>query len=284
MPDNTVLVRRLRGSMAHTKLQDLNLSNAFLFAAALSDPETCRIVLQILLGKPIGSVAVNAEHSLLFSSDCRSIRLDIYADDVDGTHYNVEMQGENEGNLPERSRFHQAEMDALKLEPGEDFCLLEPNYVIFICCFDPFQKGLFRYTFTNRCQETDMALGDGTCKVFFNTKGRNVADVSHTLVNFLKYVENSTDECADALEDDAIKCIHTRVKHIKQSRDWRRKYMKFEELLRKEYKQGRESGAIDGENRMHTLISKMLENGEADKIPMLSDKVFLAEMYRKYNL
>ena len=54
--------------------------------------------------------------------------------------------------------------------------------------------------------------------------------------------------------------------------------MKFEELLRKEYRQGRESGTIDGENRMHTLVLEMLENGEVDKIPMLSDKDFLSEI------
>jgi len=94
--------------MARKKFQDLDLANAFLFAATMSNPDVCRLVLQILLGKTIGSVTVNAEHSMLFSPECRSIRLDIYADDEDGNHYNVEMQGENEGNLPKRSRFHQA--------------------------------------------------------------------------------------------------------------------------------------------------------------------------------
>lgn len=56
--------------------------------------------------------------------------------------------------------------------------------------------------------------------------------------------------------------------------------MRFEELLRKEYKQGHS----EGESRMYALISKMLESGEADKVPMLSDKAFLQEMYHKYNL
>lgn len=82
--------------MARKKFQDLDLANAFLFAATLSNPEICRLVLQILLGRTIGSFTVNAEHSMLFSTDCRSIRLDIYADDEDGNHYNVEMQGEND--------------------------------------------------------------------------------------------------------------------------------------------------------------------------------------------
>ena len=60
--------------------------------------------------------------------------------------------------------------------------------------------------------------------------------------------------------------------------------MRFEELLQKEYKQGHSEGCEAGEVRMHALISKMLESGEADRVPMLSDKAFLQEMYRKYNL
>lgn len=115
-----------------------------MFAAAMSDSVFCRMVLEILLGRKVKSVTVSTEHSMLFSSDCRSIRLDVYAKDAEGTHYNVEMQGTDKGNLPKRSRFHQAEMDALELHPGEDFSDLEPNYVIFICCFDPFGKGLYR--------------------------------------------------------------------------------------------------------------------------------------------
>jgi len=266
--------------MAQKKFQDLNLADAYLFAAVMSNPDVCRLVLQTLLGKPIGSVTVNAEQSMLFSSDCRSIRLDIYADDVDGNHYNVEMQGENEGNLPKRSRFHQAEMDALELRPSEGFNMLEPNYVIFICCFDPFGKGLFRYTFTNCCEEIVMQLGDGTKKVFFSTKGRNDADVSPELVNFLKYVENSTDECVEELDDDLVWQIHEYVKAIKKSREWRRKYMRFEELLRKERREGR----TENEARMLTLIAKMTEAGEADKLSQLTDKTFLQEMYHKYGL
>ena len=266
--------------MAQKKFQELNLANAFLFAAAMRDPVSCRIVLEILLGRKVKSVTVNTEHFMLFRSDCRSIRLDVYATDAEGSHYNVEMQGTDKGNLPKRSRFHQAEMDALELHPGEDFSELEPNYVIFICCFDPFGKGLYRYTFTNKCKENGMELGDETMKVFVSTKGKNHDDVSAELVHFLQYVENSTDECVEELNDDVVRLLHERIKRIKESREWERKYMTFEELLRDKFKEGRE----EGENRLLTLMMKMTEAGESDKIFMLTDKTFLEEMYLKYNL
>ena len=58
--------------------QDLDLSNAFLFAAAMSDPITCSLVLELILDRTMGTVMVQSEKSILYSSDFRSARLDVY--------------------------------------------------------------------------------------------------------------------------------------------------------------------------------------------------------------
>lgn len=91
------------------KFQDLNLSNAFLFAAALEDEDICKIVLQTILDEEIGDIQVKSERMILYNSDFKCVRLDIFASD-DERSYNIEMQNENENNLPKRSRYHQAEM------------------------------------------------------------------------------------------------------------------------------------------------------------------------------
>ncbi len=155
-----------------TKFQDLNLCNAFLFAATAQDPEACRTILQIVLEKDIPQVHVHTEHTVLFSSDYRMVRFDVYGEDELDVQYNIEMQNKNEGNLPHRSRYHHAEMDVSTLKPGMDFRQLKPSYVIFICTFDPFGKGLYRYTFTQRCEEVDIPLGDETRTIFLVQKGR----------------------------------------------------------------------------------------------------------------
>lgn len=258
------------------RFQDLNLADAYLFAAALEDSETCRLTLEILLGRKVSHVTVHTEYAVLFSKDYRSIRLDVYAKDDECGGYNVEMQGENERNHPKHSRYHQAQMDVMSLSPGSDFNELKPNYVVFICRFDPFGKGLFRYTFSNRCAETDLELGDGTVKIFLNTKGTNTADIPKELVHFLEYVENSTAECADKQDDDRIRHIHRRVTVVKESQKWERKYMTFGELLDKEHKKGRQIGIL--------LTQKMLEAGETDKISMLSDETFFEQMCHKYGI
>lgn len=273
--------------MTRRKFQELNLSNAYLFAATMEDEVTCKITLEMLLEVKIERVAVHVEHSLLYSQDYRSIRLDVYASDETGSMYNMEMQGENEGNLSKRSRYHQAEMDVLSLKPGEDFNSLGPNYVIFICCFDPFGKGLYRYTFTNKCVETGEELGDGTTKIFLSTKGRNAEAVPEVLVRFLRYLENSTDECAGE-KDDAVSKIHSRVATIKRDRSWESRYMRVEELMQQQYRKGIEQGIEQGEKqareRLVQLMKCLQEAGEQDKLSMLADEGFLEQMYEKYNI
>lgn len=77
--------------MTRRKFQELNLSNAYLFAATMEDEGTCRITLEMLLERKIEKVVVHVEHSMLYSQDYRSIRLDVYASDETGSIYNMEM-------------------------------------------------------------------------------------------------------------------------------------------------------------------------------------------------
>lgn len=217
--------------MANTKFKDLNLKNAFLFAAALQDSETCRIILEIILGKDIPALRVHTEHCLLYSSDFRSIRLDVYARDEVEISYNLEMQNGEKAELPKRSRFHQAEMDVASLKPGDSFRDMKPCYVIFICTFDPFDRGLYRYTFENRCREADFSLGDEACRIFLNTKGTNREEVPELLVDFLHYVEDSSDAFASRVSYPQISQLHSKVKELKKSREWEGRYMTFGELL-----------------------------------------------------
>ena len=75
-----------------TEFQKLNLSHSFLFAAAMEDAEICRLVLDIILGFKVPKVHVHVEHSILISSDFRSVRLDVYASDEMNVSYDVEVQ------------------------------------------------------------------------------------------------------------------------------------------------------------------------------------------------
>ena len=82
-----------------TDFQKLNLSNSFLFAAAMEDTEICQLVLEIIIVFKVPKVSVHVEHSILISSDFRSVRLDVYASDELKVGYDIEAQNEDAGNL-----------------------------------------------------------------------------------------------------------------------------------------------------------------------------------------
>lgn len=115
---------------ARDKFRELNLSNAFLFAAVMNDAEVCRLVLEILTGEPVEAVNVQSEQSILFSSDFRSVRLDVYARDCLEVEYDLEIENGGE-SLPKRSRYYQSQMDVAALKPGDDVDLLGLSYVYF---------------------------------------------------------------------------------------------------------------------------------------------------------
>ena len=275
--------------MAQKKqFKDLDLSDAFLFAAALEDEETCRLVLECILGTPVGKVKVKAERNVLFSSDFRCVRLDVFASSEWNVDYNLEMQNIDEKNLPQRSRYHQAEMDLSSLKPGQDFAELKPSVIVFICSFDPFGRGLYRYTFEPRCLEADFPLGDGTRRVFLNTKGTNASDVSKELVSFLQYVTDSTDACVERTGDLRLVRIHERIKVLKQSRKLEEGYMQLGELLKREHDEGHEQGYRAGYEKateqMWELVSRMIADGKTDFIPRLKEEAFYQEMLKEYHL
>lgn len=253
--------------------QELDLSNAFLFAAALEDPETCRLVLEIILGVKLPAVKVHAEHSVLVSSEVRSVRLDIYANDELEVNYNVEAQNQNEGNLPKRSRYHQAEMDVSSLKPGQDFNDLRPSYVIFICTFDPFGRKLYRYTFEERCLEQNFPLGDETKKIFLSTKGENRKEVLKELIHFLGYMENSTDAYVATVTDENISVLHGKVKMLKKERSLEARYMTVEEWMKSREKLALASGLEQGltKGKAESVLQLLEEHGTIPK--QLTDEI-----------
>ncbi|MDE6063225.1 MAG: hypothetical protein K2G20_01355, partial [Lachnospiraceae bacterium] len=174
------------------------------------------------------------------------------------------------------------------LKPGQDFKELKPSVIVFICSFDPFGRGLYRYTFEPRCLEADFPLEDGTRRIFLNTKGTNDSDVPKELVSFLQYITNSTDFYVELAGDMRLGRIHERIKALKQSRELEGRYMQFEELLKREhdegYKSGYEKGCEKTTAQMLELVSHMIADGKTDLIPRLKEEVFYQKMLKEYYL
>ncbi|MDO4312587.1 MAG: Rpn family recombination-promoting nuclease/putative transposase [Eubacteriales bacterium] len=244
-------------------LRELNLTDRFLFDEVMEDAQIHQDVLSIILGREILLLSSSqTERELRISPNIRAIRLDVVTMDEDKVLYNTEMQGKRKNDLAKRSRYYQALVDTNLLEPGiPNYNLLNTTYIILIATFDIFGYGKYKYTFEATCEEVpECKLNDKAVRIFLNTKGRNDDEVSEELIEFLHYIEESTDEVARESNSERIRRIHERVRKVKMSEEVGVKYMQAWEEKYYEREEGREEGARD---KLKELIQKKLARGKS---------------------
>lgn len=258
-------------------IKALNLEDDFLFAKVMCDPEICRRVLEKILDVKIKYVEIPVSQKIIdLDLNSKGIRLDIYVNDDVGTVYNVEMQKTNKYNLPKRSRYYQGNIDLDWIAKGKDYNELRESFVIFICGFDPFNKGKHYYTFKNICVEDNtLFLGDATTKIFLNTKGTE-ADVDEELLEFLSYMSNSTDEFVNHTKSELVKIVHEKVVELKEDKTLEVQYMtlleKYKEMREEGIEQGIEQGLQQGLQIVKDSILDLLS--DIGEVPMeVKDKI-----------
>ena len=176
----------------------------------------------------------------------KGIRLDIYAEDDAGTAYDIEMQvaGSDKRNLGRRTRYYQSLMDDDALKKGMLYSRLRKSVIIFICTFDPFDRGLGRYTFSSLCREDNsLELGDEVTKVFINTTG-DKHQLTRELVSLMEYINEGkvTDSFTEKLND--------RVAALRDDDGKEALFMTYQQtLLEEKYKE-----------RINLLVSLVKEN------------------------
>ena len=248
-------------------LQELNLTDDFLFDVATEELENCKTIIELTTGLRLKSLKWKSGQKVIHNlPGKRGVRLDFIAESEDGRIFDVEMQNRNEGNIPKRTRFYQALIDAPILKSGErGFDKMNPLYIIIICNYDPYGKKKYCYTFDNQCKEVPgLRLGDEVTKLLLSTKGENKEEVSKELVDFLHYVTESNenglpDEC-----DERLKRLHESIREIKASADMEVEYMKMEErerIIRDEGVEfGKQLGIING--KIEAVLELLEDKGE----------------------
>ncbi|MBQ8913370.1 MAG: Rpn family recombination-promoting nuclease/putative transposase [Lachnospiraceae bacterium] len=177
--------------------EHLGITSDFIFCKVMQDKELLSGLIKMILPDiEIGDLDITAQKSVELGKDIHGVRFDIYVKSNDGTVIQIEMQVLNQGNLPRRLRYYGSMCDADMLEKSVVYSKLKDSYIIAICPFDYYEKGLHKYTFTNRCHEVDnLEMSDGTTKIVLNAVG-TADDVHGSLKEFLDYVagKQSDDE------------------------------------------------------------------------------------------
>ena len=105
------------------------------------DKKATELLIRILLNRndlTVTKSMTQIEKHNLFG---RSVKLDVVAEDIFKTEYNIEIQRADEGADPRRIRYHQAMLDSHTLKHNQKFKDLPNLYIIFILEHDLFEKG-----------------------------------------------------------------------------------------------------------------------------------------------
>ncbi|MCD8158722.1 MAG: PD-(D/E)XK nuclease family transposase [Clostridiales bacterium] len=115
-----------------------------------------------------------------------SVRLDILAEDSSHKIYNIEIQRQDRGNLPLRSRYYSSMIDTTLLKKNEDYNKLVPTYVIFFTEKDIFGDGRPLKHYVMRDLESNDLLGDERHILFINGDNKNEGTALGKLVHDFK--------------------------------------------------------------------------------------------------
>ena len=242
-------------------LQELTITDGFLFGAVMLDPENCRLLLERILEIPIDHVEVITEKNIIYHPEYKGVRLDVYAKDKKGTQFDVEMQIEKTP-AGRRSRYYHSQMDMEMLTSGTTYDKLPDSYVIFICNYQPFKEygqTRYRYTFISQCQEDpDIDIDDGVHTIILSNKGTNDEEIPAELLSFLQFTNKALEESTEESEDLYIRRLQNSIRTIKADRAMGERYMLFQEMLNEEREEGKKEGIKEGQIK---LCNTLIKNG-----------------------
>ena len=199
----------------------LTFANNYVFQEVLKNKKLCKYLIERILHIQIKDIRylIAERHINSARISSKSIRLDVYVENQEGTVLDIEMQ------------------------------VTRKSYVIFICTFDPFGKGLPMYHFTYRCKEDNtLEMGDLTENIYLNARAADKAKDT-ALADFLCYV------ISGKAGSEFTQAIDAETKRVTNDEDWRERYVTWEMDL----KIIQEDAEKKGEKKKALAIAKSLK-------------------------
>lgn len=253
--------------------QQAGLSNDLMFRFVMENPILCQRTVSLLLGKQIGRITEQqTQFSIETDGRLKGIRLDLFVE-VDGEMVDVEIQTVylSKKEMGHRLRFYQSELDQMGIRKGQKYKNLKRSIIIFICTYDPFGKGIGRYTFEEVCQEyTDIILDDGITKIIYNTLGTLPEDDKNktSLEHLFKYINGGEPE------DDLCRDLDAEVKKQRQDVNKKGAFVMWEQILTEREQEAEKKGKI--EILIELVKDKIISIKEAAKRANMTEAEFSA--------
>ena len=244
------------------KWEKLTFTDNFIFSHVMHDENICRQVVELILGVRIGKIHyLSAQDEHKTDPDSMRIIMDVFLRD-ENRIITVEMQTGHKKELPRRSRYYQSVADVSTTPTSSLYPNLPDNILIFICTFDPFDRGFSRYTFQYSCDEdSQLKLKDGSFRIFLNTATEELNNLDQKLQAFYHYIQKGV------VESELTQNISRKIITLKNDSIVRRFYMTWSitmaDMRQEGFEEGREEGISIGlergayQNKLETAKSML---------------------------
>ncbi|MEE8808054.1 MAG: Rpn family recombination-promoting nuclease/putative transposase [Lactimicrobium sp.] len=218
-------------------------TNDLVFCVCLAEhPEITQKFIEIMVGKPVEKLSiVNAQQIRNLDLFNKSVRFDVLAEDIYGNVYDLEMQTTLTRSLPKRIRYYQAVNTIDTKLKGRNYEALPDNYVIFICTFDPFQKGeaVYHFQMMEENYHHDVSYNDGVRTVVINTEADD-SSLPFELRSTLNYIRTGIPD-----KEGFTNQLHNCVMEMNASKRWRDDMSTLAELRNDSKAEGRVEGKAE---------------------------------------
>ena len=216
------------------KIKHFTIMNDIFMRNVLKEISCTEYILQVIMNRTDLKVIDQTLQKDYKNLQGRSAILDCVARDAENNHFNVEIQGENDGASPKRARYHCGLLDMNLLNPGDLFDNLPETYIIFIT-----KNNILEYSqpishIQRRIKETEDTFQDGQHILYVNSKKQDDTELDR-LMHDLHCKE--TDEMYSNI-------LATRVHQLKETEEGvNQMCQELEEI----YNEGEQSGVQKGE-------------------------------------
>ena len=245
-------------------LSRLRLLDDELMRTALHDQkELVQYILRIIMQMPgLSVIRMETQKDMQQSGPGRSLALDVWAVDADGTHYDIEIQRDSSGATGVRARYHGAVMDTAALRSGENVKTLPRTRLIFITETDCIGDGRLLHTFSMWDRKADVPLDTGQEILYLNTAFDGVPERGEEEIAALAHDFRCTDPADMILEP-----LADRMRFLKNTEKGRAKMSSVvEQYARQQAEKAAEKAAAEErqkmEKRMQGTVRKLFATGK----------------------
>ena len=216
------------------KIKHFTIMNDIFMRNILKETACTEYILQVIMNKKELKVIDQTLQKDYKNLQGRSAILDCVAKDAENNHFNVEIQGANDGASPKRARYHCGLLDMNLLNPCDPFDSLPETYVIFITKNDVLGYNRSISHIQRKIKETEDIFQDGQHILYVNSKKQDDTELGRLMHDL---------HCEEA-DEMYSNILATRVHQLKETEEGvNQMCQELEEI----YNEGEQFGFLRGE-------------------------------------